>query len=210
MARRHPPTGRHTVKTNKEPDSKVELKITPITFQQLWDNYVTGKPYDDPQGTHSNQCAIRLSATLHKVGVDMKSFSQNNVKPMPGKASLGRILLNGKATATRAYEMAEWLKLMPFAGLSRPVDITGPDWLERARGRTGIIFFFGYWQQSGDSGSDLTGGHIDLWNGERMPNNGIRGAFQNFVRFRLRVPSLGGWLFSDLGNSRKILIFEVK
>ena len=40
--------------------------------------------------------------------------------------------------------------------------MTGPDWENRVRNRTGIIFFFGYWQQQGDAADDFSGGHIDL------------------------------------------------
>jgi len=40
MPRQLPAAGRHTVKTNKEPASQLELNLTPVTFQRLWDNYV--------------------------------------------------------------------------------------------------------------------------------------------------------------------------
>lgn len=56
---------KHQVHTNTTKDSVCKVDVPPIKFAQLWDNYVTGDPYDDPSGTHSNQCAIRLSATLH-------------------------------------------------------------------------------------------------------------------------------------------------
>lgn len=55
------------VQTNTIPDSVCTIDIQPITVAQLWDNYVTDHPVNDP--TYSNQCAIRMSYTLHKVGV---------------------------------------------------------------------------------------------------------------------------------------------
>jgi hypothetical protein len=145
------------VRTTAVKDSICEVDVPPVTFQQLWSHYVTGNPHDDP--AYDNQCAIRLSATLHSVGIEMKSFSQALVKPGPGKTSIGRILLDGKATATRADEMAAWLKLQPFCGLpAQPENITGADWEVKVRGRTGIIFFGGYWQRDGEVAGQGSGG----------------------------------------------------
>jgi hypothetical protein len=195
-----PATGKHTVKTNTTPDSRMCLQVQAITFQQLWDNYVTGNPYDDP--AYDNQCAIRLSATLHKVGVEMKSFSQKLVKPSPGTSSIGRILLNGKPAATRANEMAEWLRLRPFCGLpAQPENITGKDWESKVRGRSGIIFFGGYWARSKKE-VDPTGGHIDLWNGDKMTGfgTGMR------ARFGIVIPGI----WSDLREAKTILFFPIK
>ena len=148
-----------------------------------------------------------MSATFHAVGIDMKSFSQKSVQPMPGKPTLGRILLDGKATATRAYELAEWLKKMPIAGLKSPEDVTGPDWRNKVEGRAGIIFFDGYWRQDGDSPDNLSGGHIDLWNGSRLTNNGVLGTLETFARFRLNMRTGPG--YSDLGKSKKILFWRM-
>lgn len=197
-----------TVRTNSTPGSIKEVQLKALTFDELWNNYVTGNPYNDPNGQYSNQCAIRMSATFHRVGIEMKAFSQKLVTPMPGKSTLGRIILDGKLTATRAYELAEWLKLCPVAGLSVPQDITGSEWREKLTGRTGIIFFFGYWQQDGDPLDNLSGGHIDLWNGSRLTNNGILGAAENFLRFTLNRPTGPG--FSDLSKSKQILFWEMR
>jgi hypothetical protein len=162
------PNKKTVVKTNSTPDSIKVVDLKALTFQELWDNYPSGNPYDDPTGAYKNQCAIRMSVTFHRVGSEMKSFSQKLVKPMPGKPTLGRILLDGKPTATRAYELAEWLRLQPLAGLPNAQDITGADWESKVKGRTGIVFFYGYWRQDGDSSDNLSGGHIDLWNGTRL------------------------------------------
>ena len=135
------------VKTNLTKGSICSINVQAVTFENLWNNYVKGQPYTDsktgkvPEGSE-NQCAIRLSATLHNVGVEMKSFSEKTVKPEPGKKSIGRILLNGKATSTRADEMASWLRQQPFCGLPKePENITGKDWESKVKDRTGIIFF---------------------------------------------------------------------
>ena len=208
-----PATGKHTIKTNTTPDSRVCLQVQAITFQQLWDNYVTGSPYDDQTGAYSNQCAIRLSATFHKVGVDMKSFSQKVVPPAKGKASIGRILLDGKATATRADELASWLTKVPFCGLpAKPENITGKDWESKVKGRTGIIAFSGYWTRGNESTADASGGHIDLWNGKRLTISGPIDSIATIGRY-LGMRSLFagtdyGW--SDLAGSKQILFWEIK
>jgi len=210
------PNKKTVVTTNSTPNSIREVPLKVLTFQELWDAYPSDRrPYDDPDGNYRNQCAIRMSDTFHRVGSDMKSFSQKLVKPMPGKSSLGRILLNGKPTATRAFELAEWLELRPFAGMSASKDITGTDWQNKIKGRTGIIYFYGYWRQEGDARENLTGGHIDLWNKDTLTPSA-----ESFLRFRLGSARLrdpfdwvrgrqGNW-YSDLSDSKRILFWEVK
>lgn len=204
------------VRTNAVKQSICKVSVPSVTFAQLWDNYVTGNPYDDPTGTYANQCAIRMSATLHRIGIEMKSFSQKLVEPAPGKASLGRILLDGKATATRADEMASWLSLQPFCGLpSKPENVTGQNWQSKVKGRTGILFFGAYWTQDGESAINASGGHIDLWNKDTLTPS-----VESFMRFRLginRVPNPFDWVrgrernwYSDLGKARQILFWEIK
>ncbi|KAG8148422.1 type VI secretion system amidase effector protein Tae4 [Burkholderia catarinensis] len=207
----NPPT---KVVTNKTEKSKKSVQLQALSFQELWNAYPTKDPYADPAGEYENQCAIRMSVTFHKVGSSMKSFSQNVLKPMPGKKTLGRLILDEKATATRAYELAEWLKLRPFLGMGRPENITGPDWQDKIKGRTGIIYFFGYWRQDGDSADALSGGHIDLWNKDTLTPS-----FASLWRFRLgqrtfpdllsRLRGGNGNVISDLAKSKEILFWEV-
>ncbi|OXJ09877.1 type VI secretion system amidase effector protein Tae4 [Burkholderia sp. HI2500] len=208
----NPPT---KVRTNSTPLSEKTVQLKALTFQQFWNAYPKEDPYDDPTGEYQNQCAIRMSVTFHAIGSSMKSFSQKVLKPMPGKQTLGRLVLNGKATATRAYELAEWLKLRPFLGVGKPENITGQDWQNKIKGRTGIIYFFGYWRQEGDSADALSGGHIDLWNKDTLTPSAV-----SFWRFRIGVPSMinpldylrgrrGNW-YSDLADSKEILFWEVK
>ncbi|OWJ59591.1 T6SS effector amidase Tae4 family protein [Paraburkholderia caledonica] len=118
------------------------------------------------------------------------------------------LVVQGSPTTTGAYELAEWLKLQPFAGIRSPEDITGPAWRNNVAGRTGIIFFYGYWQQDGDSPDSLSGGHIDLWNGSRLTNNGALGALETFARFTLNMRTGPG--YSDLGKSKQILFWALK
>jgi hypothetical protein len=198
------PNSKTVVRTNKTPGSIKEVELRAVTFAELWDNYPSGDPYNNPN--YKNQCAIRLSVTLHRAGIGMQSFSRNLIRPMIGD-KIGRILLDGKPTATRADEMAQWLKLYPFAGLPKPEDVTGPDWQTKVKGRTGIIQFSHYWAREGESDANASGGHIDLWNRDTLTASGLEGRARAFFRFRLGVAS--AW-YSDLGQSKRILFWEIK
>ena len=205
-----------TVKTNTLKDSVCKIDVPAVKFSDLWSNYVTGSPYKpapNDKGDYSNQCALRMSATFHKVGIKMLSFSQKNVKPMPGAQVLGRVMMDGYAAAVRAYELGEWLKLQPFCGLPQnPEKITGKDWEAKVKGRTGIIMFHAYWTRSGEAPANASGGHIDLWNGSRLT---ISGFWDGFATLGRRVgmneffpgTQIG---FSDLRNSKIILFWEIK
>ncbi|XUW90216.1 hypothetical protein OH764_10595 [Burkholderia sp. M6-3] len=61
------------------------------------------------------------------------------VKPMAGKPVLGRILLDGEATTTRAYKLAEWLKLQPFARFTLNMR-TGPGYSDLGKSQQ-ILFW---------------------------------------------------------------------
>lgn len=186
-----------------------------VTFADLWQGYVTGNPYRDPANGgvppgFGNQCAIRLSVTLHRLGVEMRSFTPANVTVKPGNV-FGRILLDGKFTAVRADQMGSWLARRPFCGLpARPEDITGRDWQARIRGRTGIIAFDGYWARTGESAARASGGHIDLWNGSRLTNHGMAGSLLNGLRFALGIQDPWIPLYSDLRRAKTILFFEIR
>ncbi|AQH03268.1 hypothetical protein A9R05_31005 [Burkholderia sp. KK1] len=188
------------VRTNSTPNSIKVVHLRFVTFQELWDNYPSGNPYDNP--SYKDQCAIRMSVTLHRVGIEMKSFSEKVIKPLPGKKDIGRIILDGKATATRANELGEWLKLQPIAGIGKPENITGADWASRVKGRTGVIMFDGYWTRDNESEANASGGHIDLWNGEKLTGfgTGMR------VSWNIVIPGI----WSDFRNSKTILFFPVK
>ncbi|WP_321889939.1 type VI secretion system amidase effector protein Tae4 [Paraburkholderia bannensis] len=204
------PNPKTTVRTNSTPGSIKEVPLIAVTFQELWENYPSGDPYDNP--AYKNQCAIRMSVTFHRVGIHMKSFSSRLVHPMSGQPSIGRILLDNRPTATRADELGQWLSLQPFAGLPKAEDITGADWRSRVKGRTGIVLFTRYWQRDGESPDDASGGHIDLWNGSRLTISGPFDAVATIGRMigvNSFLPSV--WLgFSDLRKSKQILFWEIE
>lgn len=205
-----PHTKPSKIRSNDTPRSQKSIPVPAITFKELWDNFPSGNPYDDP--AYKNQCAIRLSVTLHRVGVDMKSFNSKTVKPMSGAKTIGRILLDGKSTATRADELGEWLQLQPFAGLPRAENITGPDWESKVKRRTGILQFSRYWIRDGEAQENASGGHIDLWNGSRLTVSSAPGVVTTYGRMlgmqELLPGTSIGW--SDLRNSKRILFWEIK
>ena len=204
------------VRTNTVKDSVCKIDVPAVKFSDLWDNYVTGTPYKpgpNDKGDYSNQCALRMSATFHKVGIQMKSFSQKTVKPMPGAQALGRVMMDGLPAAVRAYELGEWLKLQPFCGLPKqPENITGKDWESKVKGRTGIVMFHAYWTRDGESAANASGGHIDLWNGSRLTISGFWDGFATVGRYLGQQSFFPGtrYGYSDLRNSKIILFWEVK
>ncbi len=204
------------VKTNTVKDSVCKIDVPAVKFSDLWGNYVTGSPYKpapNDKGDYSNQCALRMSATFHKVGIKMLSFSQKSVKPMPGAQALGRVIMDGSAAAVRAYELGEWLKLQPFCGLpQKPENITGKDWETKVKGRTGILMFHAYWTRAGEAPNSANGGHIDLWNGSRLTISGFWDGFATLGRRVGMQEFLPGTQigFSDLRHSKTILFWEIK
>jgi hypothetical protein len=204
------PNSKTVVRTNKTPGSIKEVELRAVTFAELWDNYPSGDPYDNPG--YKNQCAIRLSVTFHRVGIGMKSFSEKLVHPMSGQPSIGRIILDGKPTATRADELGQWLKLQPFAGLPKAEDITGPDWQSKVKGRTGIVQFSRYWRREGEEANAASGGHIDLWNGSRLTISGPTNSLATIGRLFGMNSAFAEYSFgfSDLRNSKQILFWEIR
>ncbi|MGH6649093.1 type VI secretion system amidase effector protein Tae4 [Aquabacterium sp.] len=194
------------IKTNTQAGSICTVKIMPVKFADLWAGYPkTGTPYVDAKGEvptgFENQCAIRVSVSLTSVGLAMKSFKGATV------------LVNANKAAIRAQELADWLKLQPFCGLpAKPEGITGKDWQDKIKGRTGIVYFKDYWARAAET--NPTGDHIDLWNGSKLTATGLLSSAQSFMRFTLGLDRVGVgsvWnLYSDLGKSKEILFWEVK
>jgi hypothetical protein len=193
------------VRTNTIKDPVCSVKVDAVTFAKLWESYPSDHhPYTDPKTGKpppgfKNQCAIKVSVAIHGAGIEMKSF-RGDAKQV-----------HGLPVAYVASQLAEWLKLQPFCGLPmKPENVTGKDWQDKIKDRTGIIYFANYWMREGET-KKPTGDHIDLWNKSTLTTNPA-----NLVR-RFGIRSIH-WLpgpfaeynFSDLGNSTEILFWEVK
>lgn len=179
------------VKTNTTSNSVCKLDAPIIKFSDLWSAYKKGNPCDakNEKGEilFSNQCAIRVSYALKKIGVTFKSYPAKRKCWVHPDAD--HILA--------AAELANWLEKQPFLGCGKVENISGEDWRDKVSERTGIICFEDYYTPSGGSGGD----HIDLWNGSRMTDltSSIR------TRFSIVIPTI----WSDLRKARKIRFFPV-
>ncbi len=170
-----------------------------VSFSKLWAGYPGDKPYRDAKGDvpagYENQCAIKVSVALHAAGAELRGFAGASVP------------IAGKRVAVRAAELAQWLRLTAIPGIKLPaVAITGADWQQKAKGKTGIVYFADYWLRPGEKSP--TGDHIDLWNGSRLTASGLEGTVVTVLRFGLGIDSGPG--FSDLGKSSQILLWEIQ
>lgn len=178
-------------------------KAPKVSFVKLWAGYPSDKPYIDaktgkPPKGFENQCAIKVSVALHAAGIDMKSFNGDHVR------------IHGKNAAIRAEDLASWLKARHIDGISfAPMNITGEKWQEKINGKTGIVSFKDYWTREGETEINRSGDHIDLWNETQLTASGLLGALTTFARFTIGIRSISH-LYSDLGNSKQILFWEVK
>jgi hypothetical protein len=197
-------TQKARIRTNTTKDSICSVNVATVTFAKLWESYPSGHPYVDPKTGkppkgYENQCAIKVSMAIHGAGIEMKSFQ--------GAA----VSMNGLKTAVGATQLAAWLKLQPFCGLPKePENVTGKNWQDNITGRSGIIYFENYWRRSGET-RVATGDHIDLWNKTRLTPNAANNARRIGVSSLQWLPGpLASLNFSDLGNSTKILFWEIK
>lgn len=179
------------VRTNTTKDSVCNIKVAAVQFSTLWDAYPRTDPCDarkqDGELLFGNQCAIRVSHALKKVGVTFKSF--------PAKRKCW--IHPGADHVLAAAELANWLELMPFVGCRKSESITGSTWREKVIGRTGIICFENYY-----SSIDAGGDHIDLWNRDTMTGlgSGLRARFGIVIPFNV---------WSDLRKAKRIRFFPI-
>ncbi|EKU84616.1 hypothetical protein ABIB42_002221 [Massilia sp. UYP32] len=195
------------VRTNTRKESVCSVLVKAVEFSTLWASYPDNPPFVDPRTGkpppgYENQCAIKVSVAIHGVGVEMKSFRGAAEK------------VNGLPAALLASQLAAWLKQQPFCGLPTSAEnVTGADWQNKIRGRTGIVYFADYWARNGreKASGKPTGDHIDLWNGARLTATGM--SFFSTMGRRLGLDSLGAgtsWGYSDLGRSSEILFWEIE
>ncbi|PTT84529.1 hypothetical protein DBR42_15020 [Pelomonas sp. HMWF004] len=164
-----------------------------ITFRKLWENYPSSHPYVDSKGNtpkgFENQCAIKVSAALIGAGQALERYQGATVTV--GSARM----------AIRAEELAAWLRSnAPLVLRQQHMPITGKDWQDKIKDKTGVVFFQDYWLRPGEK--QPTGDHIDLWNGSRLTASGLEGLAVTALRFGLGINSGPG--FSDLGKAKRI------
>lgn len=182
----------------------VQLRV--VTFQELWTAYPQAAPCLDPatgKAAFEDECAIRFGTCLAGVGITNKSF----------KGETCWFHEHPRSHMLRAKEVAQWLHLQPFAGCPKPGTITGSDWKDKIKGRTGIAFFGSYWRRSLKE-KQPSGDHIDLWDGERLTPS-----TETTLRFSLGISRVWNPLsavgigpenfYSDLAQAKTILFWEI-
>lgn len=200
------PNRKTIVRTNSTPNSIKEVHLKVVTFAELWAGYPRLEPCIDPstgKPAFEDECAIRLGACLAEVGITNKSFKGE------------KCWFHGHPSShmLRAKQVAEWLHRRPFAGCPAAESVTGKDWQDKVKGRTGIIFFGSYWRRTLKE-KDPTGDHIDLWNADRLTPG-----TQTTLRFDVGISRV--WnplsvigigpenLFSNLADAKQILFWEI-
>jgi hypothetical protein len=167
-----------------------------IKFDTLWQNYPKSDPCVDKQTAKSppgfsNQCAIRVGYALEKSGVSFATF-QGKRCPNASKTS---------GMVAGAQELANWLGPTRFGGCPNGETYTGKDVFDKISDRTGIIFLANFWQRDGETGTERTGDHIDLWNGSRMT------AYSSWFRVNMGISWDGLW--SDYARASKVIFWPI-
>jgi hypothetical protein len=192
------PNNRIVVRTNSTPGSVKQVMLTALTFEQLWDSY---PKFDPCSGHYKDQCAARMGEALRGCGIEGLSFKG------------AKCNVDHPGHMLRAAEVADWLHRRPFAGCPVAIALTPKTWDSDIRGKTGIIFFDGYWHRDSDGPNVTTGNHIDLWNGSRLTMAGLQDTAATIGRFVFRRQALFAGTdfgYSDLHNSNRTLFWEVK
>ena len=129
-------------------------------FAELWKHH---PKTDSPCNTtaYPNQCAIRMGTAFVGAGLDIKKLKAVTCDYHPKSA--GHTL--------RALEFAEGLKrrVISNIGATETYKIGAP-WLKAISGRTGIIFFYHYYNREGRANGPPNGDHIDLWQWAEVTN----------------------------------------
>ncbi len=168
-----------------------------ISFDTLWKNYpdkeavksrCTNKQKDS-NNPFSDYCAIMLSESFIRSGVNLSLFKGNRCWSHQGKK---HILL--------AEDFANGLKSNRSPGFGKLEVISPGSFQSDLSNRTGVIFFKDYWLRGNESFNQRSGDHIDLWNKDEITSSGM--FIRSLLEFIGRV--------SDLNKSRDIWFWEVK
>ncbi len=138
---------------------------TKIAFQPLWDAHPAVQGDPSPclnkagEPAFANQCAIRMGVALKAVGITVTGCKVC----WHGHSGKQHVLL--------AEQLATFL-LGQKRKLGTVEKKKGKNWdskdgvdVTHYHGRKGIIFFKDFWTRDGESESNPTGDHIDVWDG---------------------------------------------
>ena len=160
-----------------------------LKFADLWSKYGSGLSHKDKSGKelYDDYCAINLSEALIQNGLS------------PGGTKCYGQCSSDSSHSLRAEELANWLK----GNLGTPKVITGQNFMDQIKGKTGIVFFQDYYVRPPSKAR--VGDHIDLWNKNQMGSSGV---IMTWIRNNFRWL---GQMFgkSDLSKSTQILFWEI-
>ncbi len=166
-------------------------------FKKLWDNFpdkekiktTCRNKQKDSNKPFTNYCAILLSESFNRSGVDISSFKGNKCWSHSGKK---HILL--------AHDFANSLAQSTLPGFGKKEKVSPATFQQDLKGRTGIVYFKDYWQRGKESFSARSGDHIDLWNESEITSSSMwtRSIYEFFGAV------------SDLNKSKEVWFWEVK
>ena len=169
----------------------MQAKPKVVKFSNLWKNY---PDVDAPcNKAFSNQCAIRVGAALAKSGVVTTQLVPKARHCWFHDTNEGHVLA--------AAELAEGLNKKSVPGIQKAESLTPTNFKSKISGRSGIIYFENYWQRETDKKGQMTGDHIDLWNGSRITD------WSSWIRIQMGIVIPGVW--SDLEASQRVIFWRV-
>lgn len=205
------PNHKNTIRTNSNTDSQKEIRLKTLKFADLWGAYPSNKiAHLEPKSrkdAFSDHCAINVSDALYKCGVLLKSFKKQRCWSCPTPDPETKKGIH----AIRAQELSDYLETRPFAGCPKALVLTGENFEDSVKGKTGIIFFQDYWLRAGET--TPTGDHIDLWKKNELAGSGSVASF-----FRVTLPGTtetltglfgDGARVSDLTKAKKVIFWEI-
>jgi RHS repeat-associated protein len=189
--------------SENENDNQGPASGQPISFLSLWNNYPSEHIKHTDNKTkkelYENQCAILLGEALLASGIKLKGYS----------GSTCRDCSKNEQHPLSAEQLANWLQHAHIKGLTKGKELTGANYYEYVKGKTGIIYFQDYWPRPGESRDKgpRTGDHIDLWNENKLASLGLTLTF-----LRRNIPGLFEHFFdtSDYSRSVKVIFWEIK
>lgn len=166
------------------------------SFEKIWNSYPTKETISssctnkqpDSNRPFTDYCAIMLSESFHRAGVDISLLKGNRCWSHGGKKHL---LL--------AEDLAEGLRKKSPPGFGNFQKVVPGSFQSILNGKTGVVFFKDYWQRGSERFANRSGDHIDLWNKSKITSSSML--------YRSVVEWFG--FVSDLNKSREIWFWEV-
>lgn len=151
---------------------------------------IEGTPVKKGYPVYANQCAIRMGVALKRAGV---THSQ-----LGGVTTCGAHLAEDMhfINATQLASALAGANLPGFAPRQVYAGPAAAKYYPELFGRTGVVFFKDYWRRHGEN--EVTGDHIDVWNG-----------YRSSAKWLMEWFSWAGY-YANYAQAREIWFWEVK